>query len=293
MFYGSAPLSLPFDQGQDNICSDNGEMDLLFHILESAEQVVSCPDQFLEPTPLGPNGVQILAETVPVTENTWHVDQALIDALNPLILREKKDEFPAPCFSIPTPSLKQRRRLNFSLTKDEEIQKASMEEVSSITHRETARFRQYQADQWKERFQVLIDFHQEHGHCLVPHEYPENPHLAKWTKRQRYQHKLKQMNRHSTLTDARQKLLEEMGFVWDSHKAAWIERFESLKMFHAEEGHCNVPSNYSDRPLAVWVKSQRRQYRLFRLGGRSTFNEERHAQLEALGFDWNPRNLKK
>jgi hypothetical protein len=45
-------------------------------------------------------------------------------------------------------------------------------------------FRSYQADQWLERFQDLIEFKAKHGHCLVPHNYPPNQQLAQWTKRQ-------------------------------------------------------------------------------------------------------------
>ena len=83
-----------------------------------------------------------------------------------------------------------------------------------------------------------------------------------------------------------------MGFIWDSHRASWHERLASLKMFHMEFKHTNVPSNYEvDKPLAVWVKCQRRQMKLFRRGVKSTMTQERIDALEALGFDWNPRNL--
>jgi hypothetical protein len=42
------------------------------------------------------------------------------------------------------------------------------------------RFRPYQAEQWSEKFQELLDFKQEKGHCCVPHTYQENPALARW-----------------------------------------------------------------------------------------------------------------
>lgn len=94
------------------------------------------------------------------------------------------------------------------------------------------------------------------------------------------------------MTDEREKELEEMGFIWDSHRAAWEERFESLKAFLAEHKYTNVPSNYEvDKPLAFWVKCQRRQMKLYRKGVKSTMTRERIETLESLGFDWNPRNL--
>ncbi len=170
--------------------------------------------------------------------------------------------------------------------------------VSSLDHKngqdaaDSSRFRRYQADQWNERFQELVIFRQQHGHCLVPHNFPENQQLAQWVKRQRYQHKLKQMSRHSTLTDEREAALEEMGFIWDSHKAAGEERFLSLYDFYKrQQGNSNVPSNFPDRTLAIWVKCQRRQYKLYTRGKRSTMTAERIYQLEQLGFVWNPRNL--
>lgn len=168
------------------------------------------------------------------------------------------------------------------------------EQVSSMPPKNNtgARFRRYQADQWMDRFDDLINFKAEFGTCLVPHSYPPNQQLAQWVKRQRYQHKLKAEGRHSTLTDARKQELDDMGFVWDSHKAAWDERLESLKAFHAKYGSTLVPTNYeADKPLAVWVKCQRRQLKLFRLGKPSTMTEERFQELEKLGFEWNPRNL--
>lgn len=168
----------------------------------------------------------------------------------------------------------------------------STNSVSSETSGKAIRFRNYQADQWMERFDDLVQYKKEHGHCLVAHSYPPNQRLAQWVKRQRYQHKLKMLGRHSTLTDARQKELEDMGFVWDSHKAAWDERLEALKQYYARHGNCMVPTNYDeDKPLAVWVKCQRRQLKLYRQGRRSTMTEERFQLLEELNFEWNPRNL--
>ena len=152
--------------------------------------------------------------------------------------------------------------------------------------------RPYQVNQWRERFQDLVNFKSVNGHCLVPHKFPQDQQLAQWVKRQRYQYKLKSLGRRSTMTDDRQTELEEIGFVWDSHMAAWYERLESLKEFRSLYGHCNVPSNYElDRQLAVWVKCQRRQMKLFKKGLRTTLSHDRFVALEELGFDWNPRNI--
>lgn len=132
---------------------------------------------------------------------------------------------------------------------DEEGEEEEQEEDASMN-----RFRHYQSEHWIERFADLVKFREEHGHCLVPHNFQPNPALSQWVKRQRYQYKLKQDMKHSTLSDERQALLDTMGFVWDSHRVIWEERYRALHTFHEANGHSNVPSNYDDKVLAIWVK---------------------------------------
>jgi hypothetical protein len=250
--------------------------DDVLRILESAEEI-------MQPTPLGPNGVESLVQEVCFTDNPWHNDETLAKLLHPLF-----------------DSSRLKKKMCEPLMKKQGVSSTSFkaEMGSFLDHKngqdaaDGSRFRRYQADQWSERFQELVIFRQQNWHCLVPHDFPVNQQLAQWVKRQRYQHKLKQMSRHSTLADEREAALEEMGFIWDSHKAAWEERFLSLYDFYKkQEGHSNVPSNFPDRTLAIWVKCQRRQYKLYTRGKRSTMTAERIYQLEQLGFVWNPRNL--
>jgi len=152
------------------------------------------------------------------------------------------------------------------------------------------RFRPYQAEQWTEKFEELLQFRKERGHCCVPHTFDENPSLARWVKRQRYQYKLKAEGKPSTMTDERIVALEQAGFVWDSHGAAWLERWQELVQFQQEFGHANVPSNHPQNPqLATWVKCQRRQYKLFWDGKPSNMSLERIQRLESVGFEWELR----
>jgi hypothetical protein len=152
------------------------------------------------------------------------------------------------------------------------------------------RFRHYQCDQWHERYTELCKFHEDHGHSSVPHTDSPYKRLARWVKRQRYQYKLRQEGKPSAMTDDRIKLLEKLGFVWDSHGAAWEDRLKELEEFKAIHKHCNVPSNYkANSSLASWIKCQRRQYRLYREGKQSNITQARIDQLEAMGFSFNPR----
>ncbi|VEU33465.1 unnamed protein product [Pseudo-nitzschia multistriata] len=153
------------------------------------------------------------------------------------------------------------------------------------------RSRSLVSSSWNERFQELIRFREANDHCFVPHNYPANPKLSQWVRKQRHQRKRKEKRLHSTLSDERQELLTNAGFIWDSHRAMWQERYQSLELFQMTNGHCNVPSNFHDSSLSNWVKNQRKQFKLFQTGSKTTMNEERINLLNALGFNWNPRNL--
>ena len=64
----------------------------------------------------------------------------------------------------------------------------------------------------------------------------------------------------------------------------WHERFEDLCRFKEEHGHCCVPSQWNNRPLAQWVKRQRYQRKIRKEGQHSTMTDEREQALDALGF---------
>lgn len=161
----------------------------------------------------------------------------------------------------------------------------------SASSNKRRRSRSLVSSSWNERFQELIQFREGNDHCLVPHNYPANPKLSQWVRKQRHQRKRKEKALHSTLSNERQELLTNAGFIWDSHRAMWQERFQSLEVFEMTTGHCNVPSNFHDASLSNWVKNQRKQFKLFQTGSKTTMNEERINLLNSLGFNWNPRNL--
>jgi hypothetical protein len=97
----------------------------------------------------------------------------------------------------------------------------------------------------------------------------------------------------STLSDERVRLLNTIGFVWNSHDAVFHERLQDLTLFKQTHGHCVVPSNYEQNvQLAVWTKRQRRQYKIYQEGSTSSLTPDRITKLEAIGFIWDCRKLK-
>jgi len=146
------------------------------------------------------------------------------------------------------------------------------------------RSRSLMSSSWNDRFQELIQFREANDHCFVPRVYHENPRLSQWVRKQRHQRKRKDRGLHSTLSDERQELLVLAGFCWDSHQALWKERFQSLEVFHFDHGHCVVPSNHPDSSLFNWVRYQRKQFKLYQAGSKSSMNEERVLHLISIGF---------
>ncbi|CAJ1959529.1 unnamed protein product [Cylindrotheca closterium] len=148
------------------------------------------------------------------------------------------------------------------------------------------RYRSYQQGQWDLQFQELLKFKEMHGHCHVPHTYDHNPILARWAKRQRYQYTMKLEQKQSCLSDDRQQKLDEVGFIWDLQMMAWQERFNELVEYKRKHGDCNVPNRFGENlALGQWVKSQRRQFKLYGLDPSSSrLTPERHQLLTSLGF---------
>ena len=141
---------------------------------------------------------------------------------------------------------------------------------------------------WDARFEDLKTYREAHGDCLVPYSWPANPALAQWVKRMRFQHKQLLKGAYSTLTPARVEALESLGFVWDSHRNAWDERYGELVAYYEANGNCNVPSSYSANPkLALWMKVQKRQFRKLARGEKSPMTCSRLERLKLLGFGSN------
>jgi superfamily II DNA or RNA helicase len=153
---------------------------------------------------------------------------------------------------------------------------------------------------WDERFNELVEFKKEFGHCIVPFRWSRNKSLSTWLNNQ------KQYRKRGSLNDHQIKLLTDIGIVWEEVKD-WHERYEELLTFKKKFGHCNVtqkgdyqslgkwlgqqrsnkkrghpniPQSDKDRKLAHWVHAQKRQKRLGLLSEKSV------TLLEAIGIKW-------
>ena len=129
---------------------------------------------------------------------------------------------------------------------------------------------------WRVRYEALVEFKKEHGHCNVPRHYKEDPQLGKWVNHQRM------AKAGGKLTPERERRLKGLGFVWGiCRDERWEEMFRKLKEFQMEHDHCNVPERYKKHPkLGVWVNRQRMAK------AEDKLIPERERRLEGLGFVW-------
>lgn len=79
---------------------------------------------------------------------------------------------------------------------------------------------------WERRFNELIDYHKEHGDCLVPIGYKQNPQLSNWVSTQRQEYKLLLGGRSSRISQERIDKLNEIGFVWEAHRGGKSKQYK-------------------------------------------------------------------
>jgi hypothetical protein len=162
--------------------------------------------------------------------------------------------------------------------------KASQITLSRIQALESLGFEwDSQGANWEHRFSELTEYHGIHRHCNVPYKYSENPKLATWVKKQRYDYGLDLKGKASNMTTYRIQALESLGFEWDTRGAVWEDRLSELTEYHRIHRRCNVPRNHTQ--LGEWVKTQRKRYRLHLQGKKSSLTPLQIQALKSLGFE--------
>lgn len=135
-------------------------------------------------------------------------------------------------------------------------------------------------DPWDTRFSELQAYHEVHGDTNVPRYFPLNLALGEFV------HNLRVGYQHGALTEARKKILKDMGFTFVKNKGRtrtgqWDTHFEELKRYKAKHGTIDIPdSDKTNAVLAGWVQRQRRYQR------DQTLKKDRYEKLKAFGFDF-------
>jgi hypothetical protein len=306
--------------------SSNTTFEEFSSILKKLDDSLRC---VFEPTPIDPKSA-VIVDTFRPANSLWYTtdDNNFLDAVillrcllpRTLIHPSPSSKGPADAYhnqeygplvkeapnapkrdldncSSPVPLFSPNKRARMSSTRSEVDYSTSTFSSSgadaAIATCPTAALQGSHTKQWGKRFSELVEYQKEYGHCLMPFNWPPNPSLACWVKRQRYQYRIKNEGKHSSMTPDRLEALQELGFTWDSHSVSWLERWQDLAEFKQVYGHPNVPKNYPENnQLAVWVKCQRRQYKVYEAGKSSNMTPDRIERLNSLGFVFNPRSRK-
>ncbi|CAJ1954090.1 unnamed protein product [Cylindrotheca closterium] len=203
-----------------------------------------------------------------------------------------------------TPTSKTAQEKKQAAKKKAPVKKETPVKRPAIKKKAKKTKQQYQtknAGKWSKRYEEAKAFIKTHGHGLIPNQYSPNPDLGGWAKRQRYQYQLFTKNRNnvrangtckSSISEERIELLNKIGFCWQHKTSKWENRYEDLKRFVQKYGHAAVPTTFAeDQTLSGWVKVQRRQYKLFLTGEKSSMTMERINLLNKLGFCWSIKNI--
>lgn len=138
--------------------------------------------------------------------------------------------------------------------------------------------KRHKEQKWQGYYEQLQQFKEEFGHTKVPTNYTPNPSLGSWVFRIR---KLE-----NKLAPNKKKLLDAIDFAWigdikREKEALWKERYEELKDYFKENGHCKFPVRYPpNQELSNWVRMQ------YTANLQGWLKPERKALLDTLNFHW-------
>eukprot|EP00980_Cylindrotheca_fusiformis_P003903 scaffold867_cov112-Cylindrotheca_fusiformis.AAC.1 len=163
---------------------------------------------------------------------------------------------------------------------------------TSVSEDSDVRSREVQVEGWMNRYLEAKEFRKKNGHCIIPLNYPENPMLARWAKRQRYEYQRYKIGKgRHFLTPQRIRDLDDLGFCWEQKTCLWYQRYGELRDYIGLHGNTLVPTGYPpNKQLATWVKYQRRQKKLRDEGQPSTMTDEQVILLNGLDFAWTARD---
>jgi hypothetical protein len=153
---------------------------------------------------------------------------------------------------------------------------------------------------WEEDFAVLVAYRQKKGHFIISKT--SDPRLYNFCKnlRQNYKNNIHQLQQRgkleterpvlhqNSLTVDRIRSLDEIGFPWTPRDDTWNTKYEQLKLYFYQNGHCQLPSTTAEyRELRQWVSYQRFRYRNNETS--SNLSKEQVQLLQEIQFSWTPQ----
>lgn len=141
---------------------------------------------------------------------------------------------------------------------------------------------------WQHRYNELVEFKNQNGHCHVPQRYHLNRSLGKWVHKQRQEVRKMRNGEKCCLNAFRMEALKSIGFESTANNRAeslWQKRYNELVDFKELYGHCHVPQKYPrNAALGKWVHRQRHEFKKVLQNNKSFLTLARIEALNAIGF---------
>lgn len=137
---------------------------------------------------------------------------------------------------------------------------------------------------WDESYQDAKAYYEANGDLAIPNSYKgaSGKSLARWIIRQR------ELRKNGKLPQEQEKLLDEIGMVWEVEDA-WEIGFAHAEQYYKANGNLKVPFDYvceDGYRLRSWLNNQRSNY-LHPSAYRFLLREQA-VRLEAIGMVWRP-----
>lgn len=130
---------------------------------------------------------------------------------------------------------------------------------------------------WEESYRLAKEYYEEHGNLLVPKgDVYKNFELYKWLSNQ------KKSKHNNTLSKKSEKLLNEIGMIWDIYAYTWEHNFNLAKEYYETHGNLLIPHDYKidDINLGLWIGTQRKKYKC------NEMSNEQIKQLDSIEMIW-------
>ena len=182
----------------------------------------------------------------------------VIDERSKLKRELKEDEFPPgilEAFVLPS---------SWSSEKKNNVMNRAITEYSKFNY-------------WDKMYQLLLMYKDREGHCSVPQKHEEDGEkLGRWLGAQRAL-----MNK-GRLDPGKEKLLEDIGVVWDVLSQQWENNLILLVKYKNREGQCDVPALHKEdgENLGVWLSRQRDDNKKGKL------NADQIKRFDEIGVFW-------
>ena len=152
---------------------------------------------------------------------------------------------------------------------------------------------------WENDFSALVAYHQKHGHFIISKT--SDPSLYAFCKNVRQNYKnnfgsqlgIIKTQRPTTsyqnaLTVDRIRSLEAIGFPWTPRDVTWNTKYEQLRQYFQQHGHCQLPSTSAEyKALRQWITYQRCRYR--NNESLSRLSVDQVQLLKDIQFSWTPQ----